>query len=374
MASIAKRPNGRWRARYRDPAGKEHTCERFGRKIDAQRWLDAKTSELVTGSHVDPRGGRVTVADWSDKWLAGQLHLKATGRTRVEGIVRVYVVPRWGTTKLRDVTHQDVQAWVTGLQKGGLSASSVQRTHGVLSQILDLAVKDRRLASNPARGVRQPRKVSKARQFLTGDQVEALAVACAPYGLVVRTLAYTGLRWGEMAALRVRDVDLERRRIDVSRSVTEDNGHLIFDTPKTGKRRSVPLPRFLAEQIADATAGKGPDDLIFEGTRGGILRNRNFGRRTFAPAAKAIGVPELTPHGLRHTAASLAISSGASVKDVQRMLGHASAAMTLDVYAGLFEDGLDDVADRMDLIGRRSAEILRTSEEVRPVQDVASGF
>jgi len=373
MASINKRDNGQWRARYRDEAGREH-ARHFARKVDAQRWLDDVSSAVVTGTYTDPRTSRVTLADWSATWLAGQAHLKATGRTRVEGIVRNYVVPRWGSTRLRDVSHAEVQAWVTELMAGGLSASSVQRAHGILSQMLDLAVRDRRLAVNPAKGARLPRKLAKPRRFLTADQVEALAVECEPYGLVVRFLAYTGLRWGEMAALRVRDVDLLRRRMHITRSVTEDNGRLIFDTTKTGEERTVPLPRFLAEQITASVAGKGLDDLVFEGTRGGVLRNGNFNRRTFTRAAKAIGEPNLTPHGLRHTAASLAIAAGGNVKVVQQMLGHATASMTLDLYGHLFPDQLDDVADRLDAIGRAAAEIaadfLRTRAGISPLRSV----
>jgi len=103
---------------------------------------------------------------------------------------------------------------------------------------------------------------------------------------------------------------------------------------------------------------------VFEGTRGGVLRNGNFNRRTFGPAAIAIGEPRLTPHGLRHTAASLAIAAGGNVKVVQQMLGHATANMTLDLYGHLFPDQLDDVADRLDVIDRatadNSADVLRT--------------
>ena len=179
---------------------------------------------------------------------------------------------------------------------GGLSASSVQRAHGLLSEMLDRAVRDRRLPANPAKGVRLPRKLAKPRCFLTADQVATLAVECKPYGLVVRFLAYTGMRWGEMATLRVRDVDPLRRRMHIVRSVTVNNGRLVFDPTKTGEVRVVPLPRFLAEQITASVAGKGPDDLVFQGTRGGVLRNGNFNRRTFGPAAIAIGEPNLTPH------------------------------------------------------------------------------
>jgi integrase len=183
MASIKRREDGQWRARYRDAAGKEH-ARHFARKVDAQRWVDDVTSAVVTGTYTDPRTSRVTLSDWSATWLAGQVHLKATGLTRVEGIVRLYIVPRWGSTRLRDVSHAEVQAWVTELLAGGLSASSVQRTHGLLSQMLDLAVRDRRLPANPAKGVKLPRKLAKPRRFLTADQVEALVVECEPYGLV----------------------------------------------------------------------------------------------------------------------------------------------------------------------------------------------
>jgi integrase len=171
----------------------------------------------------------------------------------------------------------------------------------------------------------------------------------------VRFLAYTGLRWGEMAALRVCDVDPLRRRLHVRRSVTEDNGRIVFDTTKTGEARVVPLPRFLADQVAALCVGRDADDLVFEGQRGGVLRNRNFNQRTFAPAAVSIGEPHITPHGLRHTAASLAIAAGANVKVVQQMLGHKTASMTLDLYGPLFPDQLDDVADRLDVIGRAAA-------------------
>ena len=378
MASIGpKRPDGTYRARYRDSSGKEH-ARHFARKVDAQRWLDSVTASVVRGDYTDPKASATTVGEMTATWLAGQVHLKATGRTRVEGIARLYVVPRWGSTRLRDVAHSDIQAWVAELTASGLSASSVQRTHGVLSQVLDLAVRDRRLASNPAKGANMPRRRSKDMRFLTAGQVEALAASSEPYSLVVRFLAYTGLRWGEMAALRVGDVDPLRRRIHVRRSVTEDNGHLIFDTTKTDAARVVPLPRFLADQVAEHCAGRGEADLVFQGTRGGVLRNRNFGRRTFAPAARSIGEPELTPHGLRHTAASLAIAAGANVKVVQQMLGHKTASMTLDLYGHLFPDQLDDVADRLDVIGRaaaaNSADFLRTSREVRALRpDTVSG-
>jgi integrase len=112
------------------------------------------------------------------------------------------------------------------------------------------------------------------------------------------------------------------------------------------------MPAFLAGDLAGYVVGKVPGELVFTGRHGGVLRNLNSRRDHFDAAATAAGLDGLTPHELRHTAASLAVAAGANAKAVQRMLGHASAATTLDVYAGLFDDDLDGVADRMDALGR----------------------
>ena len=128
----------------------------------------------------------------------------------------------------------------------------------------------------------------------------------------------------------------------------------MWSTPKTGERRSVPFPASLTEELAALMVGKGRDDLVFTNLRGDVLRGSNYRPRFFDPAvdeaARAADetFPTITPHDLRHTAASLAVSAGANVKAVQRMLGHAKASMTLDVYADLFDDDLDVVADRLD--------------------------
>jgi integrase len=152
-----------------------------------------------------------------------------------------------------------------------------------------------------------------------------------------------------------------RRRLDIAEAVTEVRGHLTWGTPKGHQQGSVPIPRFLADDLVPHLAGKSPEDLVFTTRKGAVLRNLNFRRDVFDRAARAAGLDGLTPHELRHTAASLAVSAGANVKAVQRMLGHASAAVTLDVYSGLFDDDLDAVADRMDeAFTRNLADFSRT--------------
>ncbi len=189
----------------------------------------------------------------------------------------------------------------------------------------------------------------RRRLFLTADQVAKLAEAAesrqeGARALIV-LLAYAGLRWGEAVALRWENVDIARRRILVKESATEISGRLEWGTPKTHEVRTVIVPQFVIEGLGDPGEG-----FVFTAPRGGPLRHSNFTKGIWLPAVKdAESVPEgLLIHDLRDTAASLAISAGASIKAVQRMLGHASAAMTLDTYGSLFDEDLEDLADRME--------------------------
>ncbi|WP_231702902.1 tyrosine-type recombinase/integrase [Tsukamurella asaccharolytica] len=229
---------------------------------------------------------------------------------------------------------------------------SIENAHGLLRMVLDAAVEDGRLPRNPAAGIMLPKRTHPDRGYLSHQQLRELAEHCEDDGLVVLTLGYTGLRWSEMSALRVMDVDLARRRINVSRAVVEAS-KLDWKTPKSHERRSVPFPQALADLLADHVSGKGREDLVFTNTRGTVLRVGTWRNRVFRPAlarcrADDETFPTFTPHDLRHTAASLAISAGANVLGVQRMLGHSKASMTLDVYSDLFDSDLDAVAANLD--------------------------
>jgi integrase len=211
-------------------------------------------------------------------------------------------------------------------------------------------VKDRRLSSNVARGVKMPRKVKKEHIYLTHQQVHDLA-AEAKHAILVLVLAYTGLRWGEVTALRVKDVNPMRRRLNVVLNAVVVGSKIEVSTPKTHKKRTVPFPAFLAEALVVQIAGKHPDDLLFPGSDGKYMKRggtSQTGNGWFVNALRRAGLQRMTVHDLRHTAASLAISAGANVKSVQAMLGHASATMTLDTYADLFPDDLDAVAVAVD--------------------------
>ena len=279
--------------------------------------------------------------------MAGRAHLKPKTLVGYESLLWHRVLPTWSTVPLVRVMHSAVVAWLAAMRAEGLSASRTRQAYHLLTAMLDDAVKDNRLARNPAAGVDLPRLPKTERRYLDHGQVRALADASDRDGLLVLVLAYCGLRWGEAAALRVRRVDLLRGRLQVVEAVVDVNGAMVFGSPKSHQHRSVPVPRFLREDLAQHLAGKEPDALVFASPRGAVLRVQNFRRRGFDEAARQVGLEGLVPHELRHTAASLAIAARASVKGVQAMLGHASAAMTLDRYGHLFGDELDAVADRL---------------------------
>lgn len=349
--SIEKRGQ-QWRARYRGPDGRERNRS-FGRKIDAERWLTEQKSRLTRGEWVDPAAGRVAFGLLAVEWLDAAAHLKPKTRNSYASLLRTRVLPTWERVPLAKITHEAVAVWVAGMVVAGLSASRVRQSVYVVSAVCDYAVRTGRIARSPVVGVKLPRPSQHIeRMFLDHRQVAALVTTAAAlhpgYGVFVRLLAYTGLRWGEATALRVRDVDLRRGRLDVRRAFSDVGGRLIAGTPKTHQQRTVPVAASLRADLAPLLAGRHPDGLVFTTPAGTPLRMSNFRRNAWTPAVAAAGLHGLTPHGLRHTAASLYIAAGTPPKVVQRILGHASIAITLDLYGHLYPDEMDTWADRLD--------------------------
>ncbi len=341
-----------YEARWREADGRQRK-RAFKKKSDADRFLTSIESTLHAGSYVDPSRGRVTVGEYAERWLAGRTALKPKTISSYLSLLNNRLLPRWGTVRLDRVTYEDVASWVAEMSTA-LSPSTTRQAYHLLTSLLDEAVKGRRLPTNPAAGVELPRLPRKSRRYLNHEDVSRLADACGKDGVIVLMLAYTGIRWGELAAIRVRRVAPGVRRIHIEEAMTEVDGKAVFGSPKTHADRWVAVPGFLRADIAALMAGKSPDSLLFTSPKGDVLRVGNFRRARFDRAAALVGLAGLVPHELRHTAASLAIASGANVKAVQSMLGHASAAMTLDGYAGLFSDELDAVADRLSEARERS--------------------
>ncbi|WP_401000969.1 tyrosine-type recombinase/integrase [Agromyces sp. GXQ0307] len=351
----------RYRVRYRKPDHSQTTKRGFMTKKEAELFLASVELGKAAGTFIDPSSARVTIAALGTTWLKSQTHLKPSSTAVVESAWRLHVEPTWGRVAVADVRHSDVQNWVARLSSGEPGRSKpkspalVHRCYGVLAGILDAAVKDRRIPSNPARGVGLPRKVSKEHVYLTHLEVDRLARASGVHAPLIRLLAYTGLRWGEVSGLRVGDVDLRRRRLSVSVNAVRVGGQVVVGTPKTHKRRVVPFPGFLAEPLAELCTSREDTSLVFPDKYGNHLTTPTVRENSwFDRALVAAELKAMTIHDLRHTAASLAVSSGANVKAVQRMLGHASAAMTLDTYSDLFDDDLDTVAVRLDEAAARA--------------------
>lgn len=341
-----------YRIVYRRPDNSQTQERGFTRKRDAELRLAEVEVSKGRGDYVDPGDARATLRTLGTAWLASRsADLKPSTYRTTESTWRMHVDVKWGARAIGSIRHSEVQAWIAELATIR-SATTVRRAHEILAGILDVAVRDRRLSRNPARDIKLPRKVGKSRAYLTHAQVATLAGNAKHPELVV-FLAYTGLRWGEATGLRVKHVDTARRRVSVEENAVEVGSVIEVGTPKTHERRQVPYPAFLAPTIEALVNGRSRDALVFGEGQIHLRRPKAttgwFNSAVLAAQAGADGpFPRVTPHDLRHTAASLAISAGANVKAVQRMLGHASAAMTLDTYADLFDDDLGAVAEALD--------------------------
>ncbi len=336
-----------WRARYLGADGRQRSRS-FERKVDAERWLRDELAKIDRGLWVDPSAGDVTFAEWSAGWLEG-LDLKPSTRANYESNLRSRVLPHFGGIPISRITPGVVRSWVTELRESGLSAASVRQARQILHAVLEVAVMDGILPRNAVDPVSPPSVRPRRQLFLTEAELGRLADAAEQrqetMGSLVVLLGWSGLRWGEAVALRGRRVDVDRRRIHVVEAVAEVGGRLEWGTPKTHEGRTVVVPRFVVEMLRS----REPDGLVFTAPKGGALRTSNFRRDVWHPACQASGMPEgLLVHDLRDTAASLMIASGASIKAVQRALGHASAKMTLDTYGGLFDEDLEELADRLE--------------------------
>ncbi|MEU7764346.1 site-specific integrase [Nocardia sp. NPDC049190] len=360
IESYETKSGKRYRVRYRKPDGKQTDKRGFKRKLDAERFANTVEVKKMEGTYISPSLGRMTVGELGPKWIARQVHIKPSWAERVDSIWRVHVEPQWGARQLMSIERPEVRDWIASIQR---APSTVADIHAVFSMILDEAVEEKRVPANVAAGMPLPRRQLVEHNYLTHDQVAALA-AEAKHPQIVMLLAYSGLRWGEMAALRPRDVDLDRRRIRVIRSASKVNSRSVIGSPKTWEIRTVAIPGEIAEMLCPVVAAQTDHEaLLWSRPDGEPLRPPTtthwFGGAVRRCIKASIPIdddgnptgpatfPRVTAHQLRHTAASLMIASGAHVKTVQRQLGHKTATMTLDNYGHLFEDDLDDVAERM---------------------------
>lgn len=387
MAHIEKR-HGRWRARYRAPDARERS-RTFDRKADAERWLIDQQSARQRGAWVDPALGRLTFGKWVEQWESTLVNLRPTTRVLNVGVARNYLRPRFEDAPLARITTSDVKAMLAEeLSAGKLSTSSVRRHVLVLSVILQAAVADGRIARNPCAGVKLPAETARKMRFLDAPEVVGLADAITEhYRPLVLTAAYVGLRWGELAGLKLDRVDLLRRTVRVEEQLLEVNGKLQFGPPKTKAGvRTVTIPAALVDVLAEhfATPAVQSSGLAFPSPKGELMRRPTFQRAwTRAlerlrwtiehdePAGEATYAHPnagLVFHELRHTAAALAIGQGAHPLAIKERLGHSSITVTIDRYGGLFPRLDEAIAVALDGVLRDSLAASARPEPSEPVR------
>ncbi len=354
MASVKKRPDGKWRARYRDAAGREH-ARHFDRKVDAQGWLDEVTASIVTGTYTDPSKAKVTVGEWCDSWLEGYSVKKAStvrqARTHI-----AQIKAGLGGHRLQGLRASHVKTWVASLKDGGAAQSYVYALHARLSQILTDAVHDGMIPRNPCSRRTAP-PAGKQRAFIAStEQVwslhDAMPVELRPAILLG---AFAGLRTAEVCGLRVADVDFMRGVI--SPTVQYPAEPLKTDESKN----PLPIARELSLELA-AHLKEYPSDGTFLTTELQEQVRPWQVTRAVRDARVAAGLPAVFRfHDLRHYYASLLIAAGADVKVVQARLRHASAKTTLDTYAHLWPDTEESTRAAVGAVLAARADSLRTT-------------
>ncbi|MDQ3955042.1 MAG: site-specific integrase [Actinomycetota bacterium] len=338
-----------YRVRYRD-LNRVERSKTFERKVDAERFAAEITSDIGRGDYLDPRAGQVVLEKWVTKWLS-TLSVKPKTRASYESLLRSRVLPAFGRRRLDNIRPSDIQGWVSAMHDEGLSASRIRQAVIVLRLVMDAAVQDRLVARNPCDRIKAPRLRQEEAAYFDPATIERiLGEIDDQYQLLFRVLAVLGLRWGEAAALRRRHVDLLKRRIRVEDSLAEVSGKLIFGSTKSHAVRTVPIPPSIAAALTRhlKTVDNSPDSLLFRGPKGGPIRYRYAYMSLWRPALERLGLPAVGLHTLRHSAAARLISAGATPKAVQTLLGHRSAAFTLNVYGHVFETDLDALGELLD--------------------------
>ncbi|MFC2177367.1 tyrosine-type recombinase/integrase [Actinomycetota bacterium] len=353
VGSIRKRPDRSrpYQARYRAPDGHERT-RAFKRKVDAERWLLERERDKARGDWVDPALGQTLFSDWATKVEATRLNRRPSSRARDQSLLGSLILPAFGDRPLAGVDPMDIRRWVADLEQRGYAPATISKAYQIVSRAFRVAVTDGIITRSPCREVKLPKIETAERRFLSPGEVEELADAIEiRYRTLVLTGAYTGLRFGELAALRTDDFDPLRRTLRVDEQLSrQGTGRMVSSPLKTRKaRRTIGIPQFLSDELVDQiTTHPSASDLIFSMTRRGPLDYIRFRSRYWYPAVDAsVGRP-CTPHDLRHTHVAILIAQGESPKYIADRLGHESTRTVFDVYGHLY-DGVDEAAtDRLE--------------------------
>ncbi|MEY9875999.1 integrase [Streptacidiphilus sp. MAP12-33] len=353
FGSVRQLPSGRWQIRYPDPlTGLLRTGEQtYATKTDAEIALTLIEADITRNQWVDPDSGKTNFAVFADAWFRDR-KLEERTRERYEGVIRLHIRPQLGGLTLSEITPARVRSWRTVLLAEGVGEPTVVKAYQLLRAIMNTAVDDELIQRNPCRIKGADRYDVPERPTLTIQEVYAVAGAIQPqWRALILLAAFTTLRFGEFAALRRRDVDLEARVLWVRRNQAElSSGKLIEKAPKSRAGfRPVAFPVDIVpdlEHHLTMHASKKDDGPFFVGPRGGRLRRSNFGD-DWADACKAAKVTvDAHFHDLRHTGNTLASQNGASTRELMIRMGHSTPRAAL-IYQHMTSDRDRVIADRM---------------------------
>ena len=337
--------------------------------------LAAAQVDQGRGAWVPPERSRTTVASWAERWYATTGHLRPSTQSLYRWLLDRYILPTFGTAELGAIDTQVVRRWLSTMNQSGLSKSTVAKAYRVLRQLLQHAVDAGYVQRNPCtvRGAASEPQVEM--RCPTVEEVLTIAETIdARYRALVLLSGFGGLRWGECAGLRRSKVDLLHRTVSISEQATEVDGRVDVGPPKTAAGvRTVAIPSIVVEALdahLASYAAPDPDGLVFPAADGGHMRRSNFTHRHWKPATERAGVEGLRFHDLRHGAATLAATTGATTKELMSRLGHASPAAALR-YQHVVSGRDAAIADAIDAVVRTTK--VPASAAARPLVPAGNG-
>jgi integrase len=337
FGNVRQRSSGRWQARYPGPDGLMRPAPNtFATKRDAEQWLTVTEAAMLRGDWIDPLLSKIKLDEYGTRWIKER---KLGDRTREEHerLFRLHIVPFLGGKSLGDIGTDTVRTWRVTLAENGRSEIRIAKAYKLLRAILNTAADDGRIKRNPCRIKGADQEYSPERPVASVPQVYALADQMPPrFRVLVLAAAFTGLRWGELIALRRCDVDTDEKTIRVPRRLAQlSSGQMVAGPTKSEAGfRTVALPELIVDDVRDHLtrfAKSGDAALIFVGEKGAMLKRGNWRRSVKWPdAIKQAGLPEgFHFHDLRHTGNHLAASAGASTKELMHRMGHGSMRAAL---------------------------------------------
>lgn len=344
-------------AQWYDASHRHRKKSGFRTAREAAAFRNDQINARNHGRELDLDGARITIGQLSQEWLdmREKVVKRRTWETE-ESHHRVHILPYWGADTIASIRFSGVQTWVAELIGEGLAPKSVHNIYADFAAVIRYALRDRLIAHDPCEGVKLPKVPPHEMVCLTPEQLNSLAQASGYYRPYILTLGTCGLRDGEARALRVKSIEFDAARISVVSTFERTRNGWIENPPKTWETRDVAVPATTLTALRELCADKSPDDFVFRQPNGDMMPQQSRHKiakkdnayQWFGKAILDSGVPSLRIHDLRHTTAAIAISAGANVKAVQKLLGHKDARETLNTYAALFERDLDEVAARMD--------------------------